>query len=140
MIAGMLLAAALAVASSHVAASQSPKPSTTVFVAREVITMDPGWPTATCVAVQDGRIISVGRTLDDLKPWLTAASAGTVTIDETFKDKVLVPGFIEAHGHPLVGAIALAQPCLSNIPMPSPYGPGFPGVKDIAAVKAAIVG
>jgi len=139
MIGLMLLAATLAVASSHVCAAQSPKPSTTVFVAREVITMDPGWPTATCVAVQDGRIISVGRTLDDLKPWLTASSAGTVTIDETFKDKVLVPGFIEAHGHPLVGAIALAQPCLSNIPMPSPYGPGFPGVKDVAAVKAAIV-
>jgi predicted amidohydrolase YtcJ len=111
---------------------------TTVFVAREVITMDPGWPTATCIAVQDGRILSVGRTLDDLKPWMQAASAGTVTVDETFKDKVLVPGFIEAHGHPLVGAIALAQPCLSNIPVPSPYGPAFPGVKDLDAVRVAI--
>lgn len=112
--------------------------STTVFVAREVVTMDPGWPTATCVAVQDGRIISVGRTLEDLKPWMQASSAGTVTIDETFKDKVLVPGFIEAHGHPLVGAIALAQPCLSNIPVPNPYGAAFPGVKDLDAVRSAI--
>lgn len=150
----MLLALALSVAATSSAvnpfgqpstirsgqplANASGQPSTTVFVAREVITMDPGWPTATCVAVQDGRIISVGRTLDDLKPWLTAPSAGTVTIDETFKDKVLVPGFIEAHGHPLLGAIALAQPCLTAIPMPSPYGPAFPGVKDVAAVKAAI--
>jgi imidazolonepropionase-like amidohydrolase len=77
------------------AVAPSPAPSTTVFVAREVVTMDAGWPTATCVAVQDGRIISVGRTLEDLKPWMQASSAGTVTIDETFKDKVLVPGFIE---------------------------------------------
>ena len=139
MIGSMVIALAIALAASTAPIEPFATPSTTVFVAREVITMDPGWPTATCVAVQDGRIISVGRTLDDLKPWLTAASAGTVTVDETFKDKVLVPGFIEAHGHPLVGAIALAQPCLSNIPMPSPYGQGFPGVKDVAAVKAAIV-
>jgi predicted amidohydrolase YtcJ len=32
----------------------------TVFVAKEIITMDPGWPTASAVAVQDGKILSVG--------------------------------------------------------------------------------
>ena len=122
----------------HPTPAAHPEQTTTVFVAREVVTMDAGWPTATCVAVQDGRIISVGRTLEDLKPWMQASSAGTVTIDETFKDKVLVPGFIEAHGHPLVGAIALAQPCLSNIPVPNPYGAAFPGVKDLDAVRSAI--
>jgi hypothetical protein len=33
----------------------------TVYVARKIVTMDPGWPTATAVAVKDGRILSVGR-------------------------------------------------------------------------------
>jgi hypothetical protein len=130
--------AIMALAAPPSPGTPAPAPSTTVFVAREVVTMDPGWPTGTCVAVQDGRILSVGRTLDDLRPWMQAASSGTVTVDDTFKDKVLVPGFIEAHGHPLVGAVALAQPCLSNIPVSSPYGPAFPGVQDIAAARAAI--
>ncbi len=136
-----LLACTLALAAPQAPAAASAaaaKPPLTVFVARQIITLDPGWPEATCVAVQDGRIVSVGRTLDDLKPWTTAPTVGAVTIDETFKDKVLVPGFIEAHGHPMIGAIALSQPCLSNVPMPNPYGPAFPGVKDLDAVKAAI--
>ena len=32
----------------------------TVFVARRIITMDPGRPTASAIAVRDGRILSVG--------------------------------------------------------------------------------
>jgi predicted amidohydrolase YtcJ len=35
-----------------------------VFVAKKFITMDPGWPEATAVAVQNGSILSVGS-LDD---------------------------------------------------------------------------
>jgi predicted amidohydrolase YtcJ len=102
--------------------------------------MDPGWPEATAVAVQGGRVLSVGRTMDDLAPWLDAAKkAGTaVTIDATFKDHVLLPGFVEAHGHPLIGAVALTRPCLSRFPQPNPYGRGFPGVKDIDACAKAI--
>src|SRR3990167_5131875 len=42
----------------------------TVFVAKKIITMDPMWPEATAVAVQNGKILSVGS-LEDLKPWLS---------------------------------------------------------------------
>ncbi|MCW5892619.1 MAG: amidohydrolase [bacterium] len=87
--------------------------------------MDPGWPTATAVAVRDGRILSVGS-LGDLRPWLVGSAH---TIDRRFANKVLVPGFVEAHGHPLLGATALTRPLLSYLPVPNPYGPDFPGVK-----------
>ncbi len=107
----------------------------TVFTAKKVITMDPGWPEATCVAVEDGRILSVGRTMEDLGPWL---KKGKYTLDETFKDKVLLPGFVEGHGHPLIGAIALTRPCLSHVPQPNPYGPGFPGIRDLEQARKAI--
>lgn len=88
--------------------------------------MDPGWPEATAVAVQDGRIISVGS-LDDLKPWLDQFPH---SVDKRFADKVIYPGFIEPHGHPLLGGLSLSRPPLTFFPLPNPYGPAFPGVKN----------
>ncbi len=67
----------------------------TVFVARKVITMDPGRPTGTAVAVRDGRILSVG-TLETLQPWLKRYP---YVIDETFADKIIMPGLIDPHTH-----------------------------------------
>jgi predicted amidohydrolase YtcJ len=107
----------------------------TVFVAKKFITMDPGWPEATAVAVQDGRILSVGRTLQDLQPWLKGR---TFKVDETLKGKVVLPGFIEAHGHPLMGGIILNFPLLTALPTSRPYGPDFPGVKNEAEAAALV--
>ena len=95
---GSLLA--LAVASQATAKEQPGQ--ITVFVAKKIVTMDPTQPTATAVAVRDGQILSVGS-LQDLAPWL---KDNKHTIDEQFKDKVLMPGFIDPHLHPLLGAIA----------------------------------
>ena len=107
----------------------------TVFVAKRIVTMDPGWPEGTAVAVKDGRILSVG-TLEDLDPWLKRFPH---RIDESFKDKVIYPGFVEAHGHPVMGSIAISRPPLSFFPLRNPYGEDFPGVKTredaIAALK-----
>jgi cytosine/adenosine deaminase-related metal-dependent hydrolase len=74
----------------------------TVFTAKKIYTMDPGWPKATTVAVQDGTIVGVG-TFDDVR--ISLGTRRYVT-DETLREKVLLPGFIETHGHPLTGAIA----------------------------------
>jgi len=73
----------------------------TVFVAKKIITMDPTRPTATAVAVRDGKILGVGS-LQDLDPWLKTHKH---TVNSQFKDKVLMPGFIDPHMHPLLGAI-----------------------------------
>lgn len=97
----------------------------TVLVAKKVVTMDPALPEAQAVAISEGRIVSVG-TLESLKPWL---SKYPHTIDHRFADKVIYPGFVEAHGHPLIGGTTLTRPPLTYLPLPSPYGPTFPGVK-----------
>ncbi len=97
----------------------------TVFTAKKIITMNPSWPEATAVAVQNGKILSVGS-LEDLKPWLDKFPH---KIDNTFENKVLLPGFIEAHGHPIIGGTAMTRPLLTYLPVPNPYGPAFPGVK-----------
>ena len=67
----------------------------TVFTARKIVTMDPGRPTGNAVAVKDGRILSVG-TLETLKPWLDRYPH---KIDETFAEKIIMPGLIDPHTH-----------------------------------------
>ncbi|WP_433850779.1 amidohydrolase [Brucella pseudogrignonensis] len=67
----------------------------TVFVAKKILTMDPGRPNGTAVAVRDGRILSVG-TLETLEPWLKRYPH---VIDETFAGKIIMPGLIDPHTH-----------------------------------------
>ena len=69
----------------------------TIFRARRIITMNPSRPSATHVAVRDGRILGAGS-LDELRGW------GAHALDERFADKVLMPGFVEGHSHVSEGA------------------------------------
>lgn len=87
---------------NHAAADSEPAPLT-VFTAREIITMDESLPSATAVAVADGRIVAVG-TLEGMQAWLDARAH---VIDTRFRDKVLVPGLIDNHLHPIMAAILL---------------------------------
>ena len=68
----------------------------TIFTAKKIITMNPVRPEAIAVAVRDNRILGIG-TVDELKGY------GTYTTEDMFKDKILIPGLIEAHGHSLSG-------------------------------------
>lgn len=68
----------------------------TVFVARRIHTMDQARPQATHVAVRDGRILAVGSESE-------VASWGSHTLDSRFADQVLLPGFVEGHGHLIEG-------------------------------------
>ncbi|MCP4380564.1 MAG: hypothetical protein GY798_03945 [Hyphomicrobiales bacterium] len=88
----------LALASSIASAQNGP---ITVYTAKKIITMDPDNPVATAVAVRGRRIVSVGS-LASLKPWLDAHPH---KIDDRFKSKVLMPGLIDPHMHPLLGAL-----------------------------------
>ena len=57
------LAAVLALVAPATSAPAADPGELTVYVAKKVITMDPGWPEGKAVAVRDGSIVSVGRTL-----------------------------------------------------------------------------
>lgn len=90
----------------------------TVYVARKIITMDPGRPDATAVAVMDGRVLSVGS-LKSMRPWLERHPH---TIDETFAGKVIMPGFIDPHTHLGISGAYLSVNYLGPIESPGPNG------------------
>src|ERR1700739_4767512 len=68
-----------------------------------VLTVDEARPTAEALAVADGRIVAVGAR-SDVAGFI---GPGTQTID--LADGCVMPGFIEAHGHPLMEAVALSD-------------------------------
>jgi predicted amidohydrolase YtcJ len=99
---GVVIGALLASAVTAQATTQEQPGAITVFVAKQIVTMDPTRPSATAVAIRGKKILSVGS-LADLQPWLKAHPH---RIDTRFKDKVLMPGLIDPHLHPLLGAVA----------------------------------
>ena len=81
------------------------KGKVTVFTAKKVLTMDRARPEVEAVAVLDGKILSAGN-LKSMKPWLDQFEH---EVDETFKDKVIAPGFIDPHVHNLISGIQIMQ-------------------------------
>ncbi len=90
----------------------------TVFTARKIITMEPSCPAATAVAVRDGLIVEVG-TLETMQPWLEAHAH---TIDDQFKEQVLMPGFIDPHLHPTMAAFILQMEFVTALEWRLPWG------------------
>lgn len=76
-------------------------PPLRIFVARRIHTMDESLPLATAVGVIDDRIVAVGD-LESMQPW---RAGRRVIVDESLRDKVLMPGFIDNHLHPFLGAL-----------------------------------
>ena len=74
-----------------------------VYTAKSVITMDESLPRAKAVAVADGIVVAVGE-LASMDAWLEAREH---IIDDRFADKVLLPGLIDNHLHPLMATILL---------------------------------
>jgi predicted amidohydrolase YtcJ len=75
------------------------EPVVTIYCAKKIITMDPMQPYAKAVAVQNGKIYAVGS-LDSITHGLTLAKR-EYRIDRQFEKQTILPGFIEAHCHPL---------------------------------------
>ncbi len=75
----------------------SPSAVTTIYLAKEFITIDPKKPRAEAIAVRDGRFLAIG-TLDDVR----AAAGEEAKVDKTFEGKVVVAGFVEQHVHPVL--------------------------------------
>jgi predicted amidohydrolase YtcJ len=116
-----LRALILATLLPFVADASMPDPTATngetvVWVARRILTMEPGQPEATAVAVRDGRILDVGS-LKQIQAWLGDAPH---RVDRTFSKRVLMPGFIDPHLHPFLAGKLLtfdiAAPEAWNLP------------------------
>ena len=70
----------------------------TVFEAKRIVTLDDTCPSASHVAVRDGRILAIGGP-DCADPW------GSVQHDTRLADTILTPGFVEGHAHMMAGSI-----------------------------------
>lgn len=102
-----------------------------VYPAKKIITMDPRYPEAKVIAVRDGRVLSIGQTMADLDPWLRQYSHEVI---DTFEDKIIVPGFVDPHIHPLLAALFLPHYFAAPDDWTFPYGT----VKGVAG-KAAFL-
>ena len=93
----------------------------TIFTARKIVTINPANPEAQAVAVRDGRIICAG-TLEECQSW------GEADVDSRFADHVLIPGFVEAHGHTMDSASELL-PYVGYYPYPLSDGTSTPPIR-----------
>jgi len=99
---------------------------TTIYSARKIITMNPARPTASHVAVRDGRIVGAGS-LEELAGW------GAHTLDERFADKVLMPGLVEGHAHTMEGVFWRYVYC-GFFDRTDPDGQTWEGARSVEAV------
>ena len=81
----------------------------TIHTARTIVTMDSALPTAEAVAVDGERIVAVG-TLADVR----AAVGDAAVVDDTLRDHVVLPGLIDQHLHPILGATTLATEVIAT--------------------------
>jgi predicted amidohydrolase YtcJ len=81
---------------------------TTIFVAEEFLTMNREQPTATAVAVRDGKFVSVGS-LDAVR----TSVGDKARIDRSLEGRVVIAGLIEQHVHPVLAALTMNTKVIS---------------------------
>lgn len=104
---------------------------TAVFSARKIVTMNPSRPFATHVAVREGRIVAVGSEAE------LAGLAKGGRLDDRFRDKVLLPGFVEGHSHIMEGKM-WSLPYVGAGDRRSPEGRRVEGVRDVESIVARL--
>jgi predicted amidohydrolase YtcJ len=107
--AACMIAANVAMAQSaslqDVAKATEVLPEAIIYTAKEIVTLDTAKPTAQAVAVVGDRILAVGS-LEQLK---AAAGKQPYTVNTTFANQVIVPGFIAQHDHPFLAALTMTS-------------------------------
>lgn len=146
---GLLRAAAGATASAFVAEAVMPAhadgafneslasglaaPPAKIFLAKKIITMEHANPTATAVAVEGERIVAAGS-LDEVK---AALGKRAYRIDRIFADNILLPGLIDQHLHPILGALTLAVEVIAPEDWDLP-GKKYPAARTPDAFRARL--
>src|SRR5437868_13283187 len=87
-----------------------------IFTGGTIITIS--GPDVEAIAVEDGRIVAAGSKAEVV----ATHGADAQTVD--LAGKTLLPGFIEAHGHPLQAGLLLAPPAVDIRPFTIPTAEG----------------
>jgi predicted amidohydrolase YtcJ len=109
---------AQAVGLQDMGGAAAPLPEAVIYVAREIITMDPALPRAGAVAVVGDRIAAVG-TVEELQGM---AGDQPFRVDETFADKIMIAGFVEQHVHPVLAGLTMPSVVISIEPWDTATG------------------
>jgi predicted amidohydrolase YtcJ len=104
----------------------SPTQSADLVIFGHILTVDATRPTAEALAVSNGRIAAVGSRTD-VQPWVGADTE----VREV--DGCVLPGFVEAHGHPLMEAVALSERIVDIRPVTLPTADAV-----VAAIHAEV--
>lgn len=93
-----------------------------LYATARIVPMTGSQDFAGAVAVRDGRVLAVGS-LASLRRRLPSAA-----LDETFAEKILVPGLIDPHVHVVLGGLLYAQPFAPPWPLADVDGltPAYP--------------
>jgi predicted amidohydrolase YtcJ len=89
-----------------------------IYLARRIYTMDESLPQATAVGVVDGCIVAVGD-MSSMEPWKKGRE---VVVDTSLRNKILMPGFIDNHVHPFLGALMTPMEIIAPEPWRMPGG------------------
>ena len=127
---GLLAAAAATPLAAMVGAGET----VTVFEARRIVTMDRGLPLARFMAVAGGTVLGLGETLASLSAW---TNGRPVVHERRFADRVLFPGLVDPHIHPMQAAVMLGLPFLAPDDWTLPSGE-WPGVSGQDAYRARL--
>ncbi len=116
------------------AAAQMKFPKLKVYEARKIVSMSRSLPHARFMAVADGIIIALGNSLEELRAWTTGRE---IELDRSFADKVIFPGLVDPHIHPIQSAVMLGLPFLAPDDWQLPSG-SWPGISGQEAYHAAL--
>ena len=106
----------------------------TVFEANKIVTMSQSLPQARFMAVAGGMVLGLSDSAEALEPWTAGRES---TLDRRFADKVIFPGLIDPHIHPMQSAVMLGLPFLAPDDWTLPSG-NWPGVTGQDAYRARL--
>ncbi len=96
-----------------------------IYPAQRILTQNDEQPEATAVAVYQGKILGVGEE-EELRYWIGRSAFPDPVVDDQFRDKVLMPGIVDAHTHVEIQALIYGGHFTAQIPWPDPRGGFFP--------------
>lgn len=96
-----------------------------VYSARKIYTMDETLPEATHIAVAEGRIVAVGGP-EAIAPWTRGR---TVIEDASLRGRIVLPGFIDNHLHPFLGALVTPMEIIAPEPWRMANGDVWPAAE-----------
>ncbi len=106
-LAGMAAVPLIAASDAAVPYSQGP---ITVFEARKIVTMERSLPHGRFMAVAGGMVLGLADRIEDLAAWTDGRET---RLDRRFANKVIFPGLIDPHIHPMQSAVMLNLPFLA---------------------------